>query len=142
MDKCKLCIKKKVFPREICQNCGAEDVEVVLEGACLVGTCQKCGASFVGSSFFMPCETDETEYRVRIVDNSYSNILYSEIGKVLKIKPLLLKKVVENGQCIEKEYRLKEVMAIKASLQKAGIIFEILPKPEYKEFYQCQLKRV
>lgn len=63
MDKCEQCIRKRIFPKDICNSCGEKEVVYVLEGACLVGTCQKCGVTFVGSSFFAPCETDDTKYR-------------------------------------------------------------------------------
>ncbi|MDO4304720.1 MAG: hypothetical protein Q4D94_12490 [Bacillota bacterium] len=45
MDNCKECIRYKIFEL------------------------QKCGASFVGASFFSPCEQDTNEYILKIVDD-------------------------------------------------------------------------
>ena len=142
MDKCEQCIRNRFFSKEICSSCGEKEVVYTLEGACLVGIRQKCGVTFVGSSFLAPCETDDTKYRVRIVDNSIKNLQCIELGKILRIKPLLLKKVIENGQDIGKEYPLRDIMAIRTCLQMEGIKFEILPEPEYRDFYQCKSKHV
>lgn len=35
----------------------------------MVSVCQKCGTSFVGASFFSPCEQDTNEYILKIVDD-------------------------------------------------------------------------
>ena len=137
MDKCKHCIKKSNFEIEICKDCGEKEVVISLEGASLIGRCQKCGSSYVGSSFFAPCETDDTEYRVKIVGDSYSNQLLCEMGKILGISVLTLKKTAESGLYVEKSFRLRDMMKIQTFLQNKGIQYEIQPEPEYSEFYHC-----
>lgn len=137
MDKCRHCIKKSNFEKEICKDCGEKEVVISLEGACLIGRCQKCGSSYVGSSFFAPCETDDIGYRVKIAGDSYSNPQLCEMGKILGISVLTLKKTVESGLYIEKNFRLRDMMKIHACLQNKGIKCEIQPKLEYSEFYLC-----
>ena len=137
MDKCKHCIRIRSFENVTCENCGEKEVVISLEGACLIGRCRKCGSSYVGSSFFAPCETDDTEYRVRLAGDSYSNQLLCEMGKILGISVLTLRKTAESGLYVEKSFRLRDMMKIQTFLQNKGIQYEIQPEPEYSEFYHC-----
>lgn len=141
MNKCEQCIRVKYFPKEICTHCGSKEFEITLDGACLIGECQKCGFSYVVSSFFAPCEMDQTEYKVQILDDIHSNRLIVEVGKVMKINVLALKRAIERRQTIDKTYRLNEVMEIQAVLMHNDVPFHIDPAPEYEEFYRCKKKK-
>ncbi len=123
MNQCEQCIRLQHFSKEICTHCGFQEFTVILDGASIFAKCSKCGFSYAGGSFFAPCETDQTEYRVRISGDIPSIRFIVEIGKLMNINALALKKAIDSGQIIDRTYRLREVMEIRKVLEEHGAVF-------------------
>lgn len=139
MDRCEQCLKNKDFACEVCSACGAEAVQITLDGACLIGTCQKCGWSYVGSSFFMPCEVDREEYRFKLQNQECSKELLRELGRAMRLNFLELRKQMNGEQYIDKAYNLQDAMEIQRILQEKNIQFLLEPVPEYGRYNECKV---
>lgn len=109
IDYCEECIRYKNLQPEKCINCGTKSVELILEGPSMIGKCTRCGNSFVVASFFAPCETDFTEYVLKIEDDNLSNDQIILLQKLLHIVALELKNFLQNKECIDKKFTLKEI---------------------------------
>lgn len=142
MDNCRQCIKYKSFLKGICGQCGAFEVEVILEGCCLVEKCLNCGFSYIGGSFFAPCEVDDNEYILTIAADACLNYVVAEIGKAAKINLLTLRKAMNSGQPLPKTFPLKQIMEIESILKRYNITFSVEPSPEYEKYYECKNQSV
>ncbi len=142
MDKCKECIRYKEFQREKCINCGSISVKLTLEGFSLVGKCMKCDNSFVGVSFYAPCEIDSTEYVLKITEEKLSNEQIVFLRNLLHISVMDLKQILQNKEYFSVKFRLKEIVEILKELDRANIKYIVEPELEYSRLFLCERKLI
>lgn len=140
IDYCEECIRYKNLQPEKCINCGTKSVELILEGPSMIGKCTRCGNSFVGASFFAPCETDFTEYVLKIEDDNLSNDQIILLQKLLHIAALELKNFLQNKECIDKKFTLKEINEITKVLNDLEISYIVEPQLQYSKYDFCVKK--
>lgn len=140
IDYCEECIRYKNLQPEKCINCGTKSVELILEGPSMIGKCTRCGNSFVGASFFAPCETDFTEYVLKIEDDNLSNDQIILLQKLLHIAALELKNFLQNKECIDKKFTLKEINEITKVLNDLEISYIVEPQLQYLKYDFCVKK--
>lgn len=142
MDMCKECIRYKDMELEKCINCGAKSVKLTLEGPSMVGKCTRCGNSFVGASFFAPCEIDFTEYALKIEEEDLSNNQIILLKKLLHIGVLELKHFLQNKESINQKYTLKQIKEIIKVLNDSEIPYIVEPELQYSKYDFCDKKLI
>lgn len=100
-------------------------------------TCQYCGVSLIGDGFWTPCQSDETEYQIKIHISPLSNIQILVVSKALAIPVLQLKELSMN-KMINKKFRLPEVSDFMSLLKKNEIAYEIIPEFMYPDYWSCK----
>lgn len=138
IDYCEECIRYKNLQTEKCINCGNNSMHIHLDGPTLIGKCTRCGNSFVGASFFAPCEIDFTEYTLKIEEEELQNEQIVLLKKILHIGALDLKHLLQNKERINPKYTLKQIKEITKILNYAKISYIIEPKLQYSKYDFCE----
>ena len=139
-DLCEDCIRNRNPWDVVCPGCHGKNGQAWLDGPCLFLRCPDCGYEVIGGSFYAPCERDDQKYRLQILSGRLSKEQILAVGRCLKLPVLEVKKSIEQDKILSRELYLGSAMEAKELLERKGILCELLPKPRYGKYRECDRK--
>ena len=86
MDKCTECRNRQIGDIP-CRACGVGIMRGSWKRPCVLYTCDVCGESLAGASFWYSCEEDKTEYQVEVVMQELSSRQLEQHGISYAVLP-------------------------------------------------------
>lgn len=137
-DACKDCIRCQKFEKQVCPKCGKEAVETTLDGPCVLLKCSCCDYEVVGASFYAPCEQDSQKYMLKIVSRGVSNQQIVELGKLLQMRVMEIKRGLQEAGYITKQFPLTQLLEVIQSIEGMGLTYAVEPKLRYSRIFVCE----